>query len=49
MKNSILRPKSAHIAKIFIFPSDSVFHAMNFAEKLFDLDKKRFFYEVLNT
>ena len=33
---------------MFIFPSDPIFHAMNFGkEKNFNLDKKRFFYEVL--
>ena len=33
---------------MFIFPSDPIFHAMNFGgKKNFDLDKKRFFYEVL--
>ena len=40
---------SAHIIKIFIFPSDPTFHAMNICEKKFDLDKKRFFYECLKT
>ena len=41
---------SAHIVKIFIYPSDPIFHAMNFGDKKkFDLDKKRSFYEVLKT
>ena len=34
-------------SNFFILPSDPIFHARNFGEKNFDLDKKRFFYEVL--
>ena len=33
---------SAHIINFF-FSSDPLFHAMNFIEKNFDLDKMRFF------
>ena len=41
---------SAHIVKIFIFPSDPIFYAMIFGEKFFNLDKKRFFfYEFLKS
>ena len=36
-------------SNFFILPSDSIFHAMNFGAKIFDLDKKRSFYEVLKT
>ena len=40
--------QSAHVVRILIFPSEPIFHAMNFGLKNFDLDKKRFFNEVLN-
>ena len=40
---------SAHNIKIFIFPSDPTFHAMNICEKKFDLDKKRFCYKCFKT
>ena len=41
---------SAHMVEIFIFPSDpilTIFHAMNFGEKFFDLDKKLLFMNFL--
>ena len=38
---------SAHNVKIFILQSDPIFYAMNFCEKVFDLDKKGIFYENL--
>ena len=47
VKQVILLPESAHNINIFIFLSDHIFHATNFCEKNFDLDKKRFFYGFL--
>ena len=41
--------QSACNVKIFIFLSDPIFHAINFGEKMFDLDKMRYFYEFLKT
>ena len=35
ISNTKDRLYSAHIIKIFIFPSDAIFHAMNFCEKNF--------------
>ena len=47
------RSQSAHIIKIFIFPSDptlyGIFHAMNFSKNFFDLDKKHFFLWIVKT
>ena len=40
---------SAHIVKMFIFPSNPIFHAITFGKNIFDLDKKRFFNKVLKT
>ena len=43
VKHVILLPESAHNINIFIFLSDHIFHATNFCEKKFDLDKSDFF------
>jgi len=40
---------SAHIVKIFIFLSDSMYHPMNFTKEKFDLEKMQSFLEVLKT
>ena len=37
----------AHIVKIFILVSDSIYHPINFCEKKFDLNKMQSFLEAL--